>query len=95
MSLHDDIVNLPDASAALFGSVEEAFAYKVGHRDARHAAAELALAADARIAELEARLRTVAKYVEVWERAFLPGTDIHNAYADIAQRIRGDDDATD
>lgn len=33
-----------------------ALAYKYGHRDARHAAAEIANEADARIAELEAAL---------------------------------------
>ena len=37
-------------------SAEKMLAYTVGHRDARHAAAEHAAQADARIAELEAAL---------------------------------------
>jgi len=62
MNLHSEIMNiqifeeedlkanLPKASFA---------AYKVGHRDARHAAAELSLKAEARIEDLEAFLAKI------------------------------------
>ena len=55
MSLHDEIMNLlilpglPMVNA----TENQLLAYKMGHRDARYAAAELALKADARIADLE------------------------------------------
>lgn len=54
MNLHNEILNLQTDKLEeyYFGSEGEA-AYKCGHRDARHAAAELALKAEARIEELE------------------------------------------
>lgn len=56
MDLHGQIMNLPHPPMA---RVEKnpSIAYKVGHRDARHAAAELALQADAAREELLALLR--------------------------------------
>jgi hypothetical protein len=52
MSLHRQIMNLPDNVDA--GAESDAFCrgYKYGHRDARHAAAELTLSADAEIERL-------------------------------------------
>ena len=48
MSLHDKIAYLPAApDTPLAASGEWADGYAAGHRDARHAAAELALKADA------------------------------------------------
>ena len=55
MSLHGEIVNiLADANKA--GTQDPRIAYLHGHRDARHAAAELALRADAEIERLRAAL---------------------------------------
>lgn len=55
MNFHNDIMNLPcDPDKALKSAAISA--YKLGHRDARHAAAELALEADGRIDDLEAKL---------------------------------------
>lgn len=60
MDLHGQIINLRvDAMPTLplcggSAATREALAYKVGHRDARHAAAELALKADACIESLRA-----------------------------------------
>jgi hypothetical protein len=53
MNLHNEIMNIPamvPTEALVDG---KSFAYKIGHRDARHAAAELSLKAEARIEELE------------------------------------------
>jgi hypothetical protein len=49
MDLHSQIMNIP----TIVGTYNDEFCYKLGHRDARHAAAELALKADARIEELK------------------------------------------
>jgi hypothetical protein len=47
MSLHNKIMNLPAHQATeVYVDRELIRAYRVGHRDARHAAAELALAYD-------------------------------------------------
>jgi len=67
MNLHDKImnirVNLTELASSLYAG-DTALAYKVGHRDARHAAAELASEADALIAELGAALRAIAQFSE-------------------------------
>ena len=57
MDLHSEIMNIQAlvTTEALEGG-SKVRAYKIGHRDARHAAAELALKADARIEELEQSL---------------------------------------
>lgn len=66
MDLHDQIMNLPAPDDITIAGIvtdggnrepSAVYAYKCGHRDARHAAAELATQADARIAELEAQLK--------------------------------------
>ena len=57
MSLHAAIMNIPggaDGKVPMSAGGEYADGYQAGHRDARHAAAELALAADA---ELEQQTR--------------------------------------
>jgi hypothetical protein len=48
MSLHDDIMNLqvPQRRELITCSGQGELAYKYGHRDARHAAAELAIQAE-------------------------------------------------
>ena len=59
MNLHNDIMNIPVDNRKHLDAVSAAgaAAYKYGHRDARHAAAELSLKAEARIDELEEALR--------------------------------------
>lgn len=53
--LHGDIMNLPcDPSHSPVGGVNAELAYKYGHRDARHAAAELAAAHEAELSQLKA-----------------------------------------
>jgi hypothetical protein len=59
-SLHALIMNLPISVPEMYAEPllqTGVHAYKTGHRDARHAAAELAIAADKRIEELEEALR--------------------------------------
>ncbi|UAV84515.1 hypothetical protein PHB09_019 [Pseudomonas phage PHB09] len=43
MSLHNEIMNIPTKSETLLNEVGSPLDYKLGHRDARHAAAELSL----------------------------------------------------
>jgi hypothetical protein len=57
--LHDQIMNIP-ARTGIAISNTPALAYKEGHRDARHAAAELAISTDAEIERLR-------KEVEEWK----------------------------
>ena len=59
MDLHNLIMNIRVDEQNLFYKYgnESLYAYKEGHRDARHSAAELSLKADARIEDLEAVLK--------------------------------------
>lgn len=63
MNLHSDIMNIQIDEEDLKANLPKASfaAYKVGHRDARHAAAELSLKAEARIEELEDMLSRLVK----------------------------------
>ena len=58
MNLHGQIMNLPAKHTHGFHGDGD-LAYRTGHRDARHAAAELALKADADVAALLAALALV------------------------------------
>lgn len=84
MNLHNEIMNIPVDNRKHLDAVSSAgaAAYKLGHRDARHAAAELSLKAEARIEELEEVLKafldwTTNEYgnlsllddVALWKRA--------------------------
>jgi hypothetical protein len=63
MNLHDKIMNLP-ATPPDFGSGWAASdGYKIGHRDARHAAADLALTADEQIRKLREALEWALSHV--------------------------------
>lgn len=53
MSLHNEIMNIQER----IGTYNDEYCYKLGHRDARHAAAELSLKAESRIEELENALQ--------------------------------------
>ena len=57
-TLHDQIMNIPLGNGVSSGA-GELVAYKTGHRDARHVAAEIAIASDARIEALEAALQKI------------------------------------
>ena len=62
MSLFQDIINMPMKPPAEIDPGSESLAwvgYRIGHVDARHAAAELALKADATIAELLGALKAM------------------------------------
>ena len=54
MNLHGQIMNLPFVAQPDVTTYKSEYAAKLGHRDARHAAAELALKADACIEVLRA-----------------------------------------
>lgn len=59
--LHAEIMNIQcdanDECTYKYGQEHHHTSYKLGHRDARHAAAELSLKAEARIEELENALK--------------------------------------
>lgn len=63
MDFHNEIMNIP----TVVGTYNDELCYKLGHRDARHAAAELSLKADARIEELEEMLRWYIEEDEINE----------------------------
>ena len=52
MNLHNEIMNIPADPAEFDFHFSHAIAFKIGHREARHAAAELALKKDALIEKL-------------------------------------------
>ena len=60
MSLHAKIMNIPASGEPAGGSM----AYKLGHRDARHAAAELAFEDDRLKLEMARRLRDLCEWLE-------------------------------
>ncbi len=68
MNLHNEIMNIPVQFPELgFEGIGPPLAYKIGHRDARHAAAELSLKAEARIEELEEMLKWYIEEDEIHE----------------------------
>lgn len=57
MSLHNTIMNIPATGADDYDNLpNEKVAYKIGHHDARHEAAEMALAQDEIIEQLKEAL---------------------------------------
>lgn len=78
MNLHNEIMNIQiDTNKIVPKHISPVgnHAYKEGHRDARHAAAELSLKADARIEELEEALRKTQEDINwmINSRQFLNG----------------------
>lgn len=67
MDLHSEIMNISVKHETISSEVGNPRDYKLGHRDARHAAAELSLKADARIEELEEMLRWYIEEDEINE----------------------------
>jgi len=61
MNYHNEIMNLPCVLSMLdlSGPLDRNVAFKVGHRTARHQAAEICNQADARIEELESALQSM------------------------------------
>lgn len=75
MSLHDDIMNIPHAFDTYpFGRMERV-SYVTGHRDARHAAAELAVEADTEIERLKAENAGLRAQIEAARPPLLPPID--------------------
>ena len=65
MNLHNEIMNIPVPKSVTRNlehpdckDMFSAHSYKIGHRDARHTAAELSLKAEARIEELAEVIKT-------------------------------------
>ena len=72
MSLHNDVMNLPCVLPEAATNHAVKLAFKMGHKQARHAAAELALSYDKRIEELETALKASQGLVDklVWESPY-------------------------
>ena len=83
MNLHNEIMNIQinEESAFYKYGNEALYAYKEGHRDARHSAAELSLKAEARIEGLEEALNKSLDLLEGMVNPFARGTaqDRHTA----------------
>lgn len=69
MNLHNQIMNIPTDVDFTGWSDHDRQSYKRGHRDARHAAAELSLKAEARSEELEIELEKSDKIA--WEHFYI------------------------
>lgn len=69
MNLHNQIMNIPakdfKATPVHYGDYQ--MVYKLGHRDARHSAAELSLKAESRIEELEFLLKEALPWLKHYE----------------------------
>ena len=90
MNLHNDIMNIPavkfEASPKQYGEYD--LVYRLGHRDARHAAAELSLKAEARIEELEEELKKSRQLLLNAVNPFaskMTAQEIHTAIFDFLQ----------
>ena len=78
MNLHDKIMNLPLGGGASEWRTETLlYPYKCGHRDARHAAAELAVKHDALLEQMAAALEVYSHAVE----SGMVDADLKSAYA--------------
>lgn len=77
MDLHSAIMNIRVDEQNLFYKYgnESLYAYKEGHRDARHAAAELSLKADARIEELESVLKGLLNEAHTASKSLHPHSE--------------------
>uniref|UniRef100_A0AAU6VZ80 Uncharacterized protein n=2 Tax=unclassified bacterial viruses TaxID=12333 RepID=A0AAU6VZ80_9VIRU len=67
MSLHNEIMNIPTKTETLTTEVGCPRDYKLGHRDARHVAAELALKYDGYIERLEDHIKALVDAIELAE----------------------------
>jgi len=81
MNLHDEIMRIPcDPKRSPCRGVSAELAYKSGHRDARHAAAELAAAAEqpdtARTILTDEDMRRLRRFHEICEDSDAGGHDL-------------------
>lgn len=106
MDLHAEIMNIQIDEQRLFYTHgnEGLYAYKLGHRDARHVAAELSLKAQVRIEELEQALQklylasgpvsncayNVGQYHEDWENIHHYVSELDKARTEAIKVFRGD-----
>lgn len=69
MNLHNEIMNIQINEKNIWHKygTDGTYAYKEGHRDARHSAAELSLKAEARIEELEFLLKEAIPWLNHYE----------------------------
>ena len=71
MDLHGEIMNIRrDEPRDSFDDLSELTAYRMGHRDARHAAAELAIALDAKYAALQSSHRELLAEAKEFVRQY-------------------------
>ena len=64
MNLHGKIMNIPVDQKSLPESGEERLIYKIGHRDARHEAAEIAIKTDRLMEEMHDALEGLLSWCE-------------------------------
>ena len=88
MNIHDKIMNLPQTPPFdINPNSQHGQSYRIGHAHARHAAAGLALEADAEIERLRAELAALRKDAER-ERCYALG--VAETAAEIARLKRGE-----
>lgn len=88
MSLHDKLMNLPHgATGELYAERAEFLAYKTGHRDARHAAAELAVGQDAVVEKLAEVLGMASIALDDWLNIHAPEFCDEQRVAEAQERI--------
>ena len=80
MSLHRDIMNLPFVEPKDVSAYRPEYAAKLGHRDARHAAAELAAPYDALVEQMAQALQLIVQ----WDDEGLALTDAQICKAKVA-----------
>ena len=83
MNLHNEIMNLvpPQRRELITTSGQGEIAYKFGHRDARHAAAELAIKSDSLIEEMKLQLEDILDWLEQG--------DVEDSFADPIRKLVG------
>ena len=82
MNLHNEIMNLPcEPSQRDIMNDREITAHKIGHRDARHAAAELAIKSDSLIEEMKLQLEDILDWLEQG--------DVEDSFADPIRKLVG------
>lgn len=87
MNYHNEMMNIQESGRRelIACSGQGALSYKYGHRDARHAAAEIALKADTRIEELEQVLREVLPELRGLGRVSYTATNLVSKINDLLE----------
>jgi len=82
MTLESDIINIPPRySRGEFGSMTDYLTYKEGHRDARHAAAEIALKGD--------RALNILQEIDDYYLDEIKSEYLRDKIADFLREVRG------